>query len=651
MISGSKFRERASEMVRTSVVIFAFRTAAAWLYFNLVHGLFGRFFTSYAKWEQCLDDSLTGSLVGAHPGKQTPVRRLRRRVALAFENSMILDWLNRVGGHLLGAGMRSYSTMSLAFGLYTVLAALLRHVITGEPVSYTNFAVGVIVAAVSIPLMFVVTPLCQVLRESPVTRTIFIRLLRIPEDKFYPRDSYVSARYGLALVFGMLFGGLTYFVSPLKIIIALVLAIVTCVVMSLPEAGMVLLLAAFPFVSVFPHPTALLAGGVTLVWVGYAVKYLRGKRTLKMGPISVFVSLFALAILLGGVFTMGGTESFNSALMYFILIQSFNLIVNLIRTQDDCRHAIMVVSVSGAFAAVYGVIQYLLGFAASGWVDTEMFSYIEGRATSFFDNPNVLGCYLIMLIPMMNVLLIYLKGWKSKALSLFALVVTTLCTVWTWSRGAWLGVIVGVILFYLILSYRTLAVLLAGGLCLPVVGVMLPGDVMSRFLSIGNMNDSSTYFRVYTWKGVSRMLRQVWFSGIGVGQAAFEQVYPLFAYAGIEATPHAHNLAMEVLTELGISGLVMLIVIMVLFAQNCFTFIRNANGQQRMTVAAGLCGIVAALVMGLADNIWYNYRVFFGFWALIALTVAYINAHRINGDFMHERMSPNSAEISLNIMD
>ena len=72
MISGSKFRERVSEMVRTSVVIFAFRTAAAWLYFNLVHGLFGRFFTSYAKWEQYLNDSLTGALVGAHPGKQTP---------------------------------------------------------------------------------------------------------------------------------------------------------------------------------------------------------------------------------------------------------------------------------------------------------------------------------------------------------------------------------------------------------------------------------------------------------------------------------------------------------------------------------------------------------------------------------------------------
>lgn len=651
MISTSKIRERVAESVKTSVVIFAFRTAAAWLYFNLAHGLFGRFFTGYAKQEQYLDESLTGSLIGAHPGQNTPMRRLRRWVAIKFENSVILDWLSRVAGHLLGANMRVYGTMTMAFGLYTALAAMLRHVITGVAVNYTNLLVGFIITAISVPLMLMRAPLCEVLRESPLTRTILIRLLRIPEDKLYPRNASESSRYGMALVFGMVFGGLTYIISPLKIIVALVIAIIVCVVMSLPETGMMLLLTVFPFVSVFRHPTALLAGGVTLVLVSYVTKYLRGKRTLRFGPISVFVSLFGIVILLGGLFTMGGSDSLRSAVMYFVLIQAFNLIINLFRTQSDCRHAIMVVSVSGAFAAVYGVFQYLLGFATSGWLDTEMFSYIEGRATSFFDNPNVLGCYLIMLIPMLNVFLIYLRGWKSKILSLFALAVTALCTVWTWSRGAWLGVVVGLIIFFLILSYRTIAVLLAGGLCLPIVGAVLPGDVISRFLSIGNMNDSSTYFRVYTWRGVSRMLSEVWFCGIGVGQAAFEQVYPLFAYAGIEVTPHAHNLAMEVLCELGICGFVILIAIILLFAQNCLTFIRNSNGQERMTVAAGLCGIIAALVMGLADNIWYNYRVFFGFWAIIALTVAYINVHRINGDYMHERMSPTSADISLNIMD
>ncbi len=651
MTKGYKRRERFSETVKTSVIVFAFRTAAAWLYFNIIHGLFGRFFTGYARGERLLDESLTGSLIGVHPGKQTPMRRLRRRIALAFENSLIVERLSHVGGRLLGASMRTYGTFSMAFGLYTMLAALLRHVITETAVSYINLLVGFIVAMVSIPMLFISVPVCQVLRESPLSRAILLRLLRLPEDKLYPGEDAGSTRYGLALVFGMLLGSITYVVSPLRIVAFMAISVVAAMVLSLPEVGIVLLLATFPFLSLFPHPTALLGGGVLLVAVSYTIKYLRGKRTMRFGLISVFVTLFGCFMLLGGLFTVGGRESFEAAFMYFILIQAFNLVVNLLRTPDDCRHAIKVMAVSCVIAAAYGVLQYVLGLAELGWLDTEMFASIEGRATSFFDNPNVLGCYLIMLIPLLNVLMIYLSGWRSRLLSALSLVLTVLCLVWTWSRGAWLGVIVSVVMFYLIFSYRSLAVLLAGGLCMPLAGALMPGSVVDRLLSIGNMNDSSTYFRVFTWRGVSDMLSRVWFCGIGVGQTAFEQVYPLFAYAGIEATPHAHNLLMEILAELGISGFVTFVIIIILFAQACFTFIRSSTGEARMTVAAGLCGITAALVMGLADNIWYNYRVFFAFWAIIALTVAYINAYRVGGDFIHERMSPNSAEVSLNIMD
>lgn len=651
MTRGSKLHERFSETVKTSAIVFAFRTAAAWLYFNIIHGFFGRFFTSYARGERLLDESLTGSLIGAHPGKQTPLRRLRRRIALAFENSLIVEWLSHAGGRLLSAGMRTYGTFSMAFGLYTMLAALLRHIITEQAVSYVNLAVGFIAAVVSIPMIFIKAPVCRVLRESPLSRAILLRLLRLPEDKLYPEDGVGGTRYGLALVFGMLLGSITYVVDPLKIVTCMAISVIAAMVLSLPEVGIVMLLAVFPFLSLFPHPTALLGGGVLLVGVSYIIKYLRGKRNMRFGLISVFVTLFGCFMLLGGLFTVGGRASLRSAFMYFILIQAFNLIVNLLRTRDDCRHAIKVMAVSCVIAAAYGVLQYVLGLAELEWLDTEMFSNIEGRATSFFDNPNVLGCYLIMLIPLLNVMMIYLKGWRSRLLSALSLVLTALCLVWTWSRGAWVGAIVAVVVFYLIFSYRSLAVLLAGGLCLPLVGALTPSTVMDRLLSIGSMSDSSTYFRVFTWRGVTAMLSKVWLSGIGVGQTAFEQIYPLFAYAGIEATPHAHNLLMEVLTELGISGCVTLIVIIVLFAQACFTFIRSSTGEARMTVAAGLCGIIAALVMGLADNIWYNYRVFFAFWAIIALTVAYINAHRIDGDFIHERMSPNSAEISLNIMD
>ena len=147
------------------------------------------------------------------------------------------------------------------------------------------------------------------------------------------------------------------------------------------------------------------------------------------------------------------------------------------------------------------------------------------------------------------------------------------------------------------------------------------------------------------------MLERVWASGIGVGSAAFEQVYPLFAYVGIEATPHAHNLIMQVLCETGIAGALTFAIIMILFVQNCFGAIVKHSGKQRMTVAAGLCGILSMLVMGLADNIWYNYRVFFVFWSIMALTVAYINALRSEDRDVHEEMSPESAQVGVNIIE
>jgi O-antigen ligase len=180
---------------------------------------------------------------------------------------------------------------------------------------------------------------------------------------------------------------------------------------------------------------------------------------------------------------------------------------------------------------------------------------------------------------------------------------------------------------------------------------VLPEGIVGRFMSIGNLADSSTYYRVMTWRGVLEMLRETWVGGIGVGQAAFEQLYPAFAYAGTELVPHAHNLAMQVLVETGISGLVILIIIILLFIQNCFEFILRSvsPAEDKMTVFAGLCGIISILVMGLFDHVWYNFRVFFLFWVMMALTVSYMTASRNENEAVYDKLSPDSADISLYI--
>ncbi len=644
-------KSKFSELTKTSVILYAFRIAAAWLYFNLAHGVIGRFFTACDKQEELLEGSVTGFCIGSVPGKKTFARRVRRRIAVAFENSSVLNALGRIPNILLGLNTRTYGVFGVVFGFYSVSMALLKTVVQNVKADQGVIITGGIVLLTSIPLLFRKVPLAQALREGVISRLILIKLLGVHEDKLYPKNISTASRYSVALVSGMVLGIATYFISIGYVLGIIAMIVIAWVVLSLPEVGIMALLATTPFFSLFKTPTVLLAAGVALTTVSYMIKFLRGKRTMRFGTVGIFVTLFSFVMLFGGIVSVGGKESMHSALIYFVLLQGFNLTVNLFRTREDCRHAFSVLSVSGVITAFYGVVQYLLGEASPDWLDTEMFAYIEGRTTSFFDNPNVLGTYLIMIFPIIFVSMIYSRGFKAKFLSLFAVLITGLCLVWTWSRGAWLGFLVGTVFFFLIFSYKTLQVLLAGGLCLPLVGTLLPQDIVNRFLSIGNMSDSSTYYRVFTWRSVSNMLSRVWVSGVGVGPAAFEQVYPLFAYAGVEATPHAHNLLMQVLSDVGIGGLLTLIIIFILFAQICLGSINKFSSKERMTVSAGMCGILSALVMGLADNIWYNYRVFFVFWCIMALTVAYVNSITSERSELHYVASPESAHIHINIIE
>ena len=43
-------------------------------------------------------------------------------------------------------------------------------------------------------------------------------------------------------------------------------------------------------------------------------------------------------------------------------------------------------------------------------------------------------------------------------------------------------------------------------------------------------------------------------TGIGVGESAFDRIYPYYSFAGIEKAPHAHNLFLQLFIEVGIPG-------------------------------------------------------------------------------------------------
>ena len=154
------------------------------------------------------------------------------------------------------------------------------------------------------------------------------------------------------------------------------------------------------------------------------------------------------------------------------------------------------------------------------------------------------------------------------------------------------------------------------------VQVVLPETVISRFTSIGNLTDNSTSYRVYIWIGTLAMLKDYWLCGIGPGDGAFNMVYPAYSYKGIVA-PHAHNLCLQIVCDAGIAALgVFLLLLFVYFRMLCSAMSREKDPASRLLQIAFTAGVCGFLVQAMTDYSFYNYRVMFLFWAVLALGAA-----------------------------
>ena len=248
-----------------------------------------------------------------------------------------------------------------------------------------------------------------------------------------------------------------------------------------------------------------------------------------------------------------------------------------------------------------------------------MFTEIERRVYSTLDNPNVLGEYLILTIPLAACLLLYTKRPLSKFVYLGVNGVMLLCLMYTWSRGAWVGVVLALGFFLLQKDRRFLIPCLAVLLLMPSV---MPASILHRLTSIGNMKDTSTAYRVSVWQGSIRIIRDYgFFGGIGLGSDAFLKVYPRYALNGAEYALHSHNFYLQWIVDMGWGGILVYFGF-ILTAFSCILRAKKNRDPKKIAALAMSGGLCGYLFHGMAENLWYNYRmvlVFFIYLALICL--------------------------------
>lgn len=632
-------------LVRSSIILTSLDRFTKYIYSLLQKGFFGYLFTGYnSEWSSSIGKRITKTKFADHE------REFRYGVCRRIESSVIVAVGAYIMKFLLGCRLKVYGAFLASFGLYTAVVAFIMSIVENTVaglVDNSYVIMSVILIASSIPLLMSKKRLCEALVSSNVGKLI----LKITDYTENEANDVVGdgGQVNSAFLVGIICGALTYSLSPFYICLVLVGAVAAYLILVKPELGVLALFFFMPWL-----PTMLLAVLIIYTTLCYFIKLFRGKRIFRLEPLDIMVSAFVLMLFFGGFISLSGS-SVKPSLLMICLLCAYYLTVELITTRTWLVKCSKACVISAVLESIYAAILYFTGsgYTSQAWLDSEMFTSISGRAVGSLDNPNMLGEYIILILPIAVAMLIG-RGEGMRRISAFISIgIMGSCLILTWSRGAWLGLIIAVVVMLFMWHSRSLWLVFAGIASIPFLPSILPQSIISRFTSIGNLSDSSTSYRVHIWHATVNMIKDNVMSGIGIGEGAWDRLYPLYTFMGVEAAPHSHNLYLQIWLELGIFGLLAFAAIIFMLYSSGFTLFsklsdpctnvknelrlpnENANlpshavkTQLRLSCAGPLCGIIAVLAQGMTDYIWYNYRLYLMFWLVCGLASAYIRNGR-----------------------
>ena len=558
------------------------------------------------------------------------MRRINESVkkfsARQFERSFLLRLFSACISKLINIPGRVLGAFGLTWGAYVILINLIkRFALLAEVDGNIDLFVGIVAFLASIPLLFTDKSICRMSKESRFISAILTKIFGIPDESFKISRKKRSTQSG-AVILGILLGLVTYFVSPLHMILGALSFIVLVLIMSYPEGGVLISIALSPLLGLFEHSSIILAVFVLLTEVSYFFKVLRGKRVFKVGVAGGCVYAFMAVIFFSG-FAPGEANTLSNALLCCSLMLIFPLIVNLMKSRRWLHACVAAFAVPAAIVAVIGFVQYMLGAAPAGWIDESLYSGITQRAVSVFNNPNILGVYLAAMFPMSLMLTNSCFEKKINVLGYLSSLYIIVSVIFTYSRSAWLGLFVGVIMFAVIVSPKGWLVLLPAGLVTVALALIFPDTIGARLINFVSISDSANNYRIDVWNSSWNLLSDTWLFGIGWGEEAFRTAYINYGTDGTQYAMHSHSLYMQIAIQTGVCGIFVFVLSLIGVFKKCFSTFTKCDSVNILTLYSGsaVSGAVAVLFTGIFDYTWYNFRVFFIFWALLAFACAAAN--------------------------
>jgi len=409
-------------------------------------------------------------------------------------------------------------------------------------------------------------------------------------------------------------------------------------------AGMVVLFFLLPLVfqpflsDPFALPKVTVLRIMTLFLLGlWLIKVLReGKiswqKTLLNLPIIIFLFICGLSTLFSvsprlSLWGMHGFyfEGFLSFLCYGII---YFTTVNYVR---DKRKILKTILIATVIVSVYALVQ-ATGITFFVWRGTPPYP----RVWSTFGNPNFLGSYLIMIIPIYLVFLIKAQTVKKKSLYILFTLLSILALIFTYSRAAWLGTVVGIIVFVLMVNKKQLKANLFFLIGILVSTIVLTSiyprfymrakertprmkPIVERAVSAVDFKEPGITARLSAWETTIKMALKRPILGFGLDTLGmsfrqfmskeYEELAGRFRTAG-----YAHNEFLQYAATIGLAGLAAYLFLLFTFFRVLLNVAREdkspltptlslrgrgieGEGKDKNLLVSGLCASCVALLI------------------------------------------------------
>ncbi|MCX5667115.1 MAG: O-antigen ligase family protein [Candidatus Omnitrophica bacterium] len=240
------------------------------------------------------------------------------------------------------------------------------------------------------------------------------------------------------------------------------------------------------------------------------------------------------------------------------------------------------------------------------------------RIQASFVHPNDFGAYIILILPL--TLCFFSSSIKrgQRAFLIMNCILGAYCLFKTSSRGAWLGFIVGIVIYFFFYKRKvTIAVPLA-----MILLVMLLPHGFDRLKSLFALEQNTVWERTQLWKGTWNMVKAHPFFGFGIN--TFSRYFPQYKPSVYWGIMYSHNSYLQMWSEIGIFGLLA-------FLSIIFAVLRITLRDMRKKMQKGLeglillgltAGYIAFLIQSGLDTNLFSLKLITLFWVMTAYLVS-----------------------------